>query len=417
MSSKTLARRLGLRDSVMLGVGSMIGAGIFSVFAPAAGAAATTFGLYAGLGIAALVAYCNASSSAQLAAQYPTSGGTYFFAGQQLGPWPGFMAGWSFIVGKIASVAAMALTAALYMAPAGWEKPIAIAFVLVMAVINYFGITRTALATRIIVATVLTVLFLVVVASWKANSILAMQVPTLGLEGQNWHGILQSASLLFFAFAGYARLATLGEEVKNPQRTIPLAILLALTLTLLVYLLVASSLVHSLGIDQLAQSSAPLAAAAQQSDWPWLVPLVRAAAAVAALGALLALLTGISRTALAMARNHDLPTWFAAIHPHYQIPHRAELVTVAIVCGLVVVTDVREAIAFSSFGVLLYYFLANVSAWTQHRQYRRFHRGWQIVGIVGTAVLVVTLPVNAVLLGIGVVLAGVGFRLISHRRT
>jgi len=101
-----------VRDAVVIGLGSMVGAGVFSAFTPAAAAAGS--GLLVGLVVAAVVAWCNATASAQLAAQYPTSGGTYVYGRERLGPWWGFVAGWGFVVGKTASCAAMALTVATY---------------------------------------------------------------------------------------------------------------------------------------------------------------------------------------------------------------------------------------------------------------------------------------------------------------
>src|ERR687894_500937 len=145
-----LARRLGTTDAVVIGLGSMIGAGVFSAFAPAAAAAGA--GLLVGLAIAAFVAYCNATASAQLAAQYPTSGGTYVYGRQRLGDWHGFLAGWGFVIGKTASCAAMALTFASYAAPDGWARPVAVAAVLGLAAVNYRGVTRTARLARVIVA-------------------------------------------------------------------------------------------------------------------------------------------------------------------------------------------------------------------------------------------------------------------------
>lgn len=136
-SQPNLARRLGTADAVVIGLGSMIGAGVFAAFAPAAEAAGA--GLLIGLGIAAAVAYCNATASAQLAAQYPTSGGTYLYGREQLGDWWGFLAGWGFVIGKTASCAAMALTFAAYAAPAGWQRPVAVAAVVGLAAVNYRG--------------------------------------------------------------------------------------------------------------------------------------------------------------------------------------------------------------------------------------------------------------------------------------
>ena len=137
-----LARRLGTTDAVVIGLGSMIGAGVFSAFAPAAAAAGA--GLMIGLGVAAVVAYCNATASAQLAATYPTSGGTYIYGRERLGPWWGFLAGWGFVIGKTASCAAMALTFAAYAVPVAWQRPVAVAAVVALAAVNYRGVTRTA---------------------------------------------------------------------------------------------------------------------------------------------------------------------------------------------------------------------------------------------------------------------------------
>ena len=157
-----LTRRLGTVDAVVIGLGSMIGAGVFSAFAPAAAAAGT--GLLVGLGLAAVVAYCNATASAQLAAQYPTSGGTYVYGRERLGDWWGFLAGWGFVIGKTASCAAMALTFAAYAVPPAWQRPVAVAGVLTLAAVNYRGVTRTARLTRVIVAVVLLTLAVVVAA-------------------------------------------------------------------------------------------------------------------------------------------------------------------------------------------------------------------------------------------------------------
>jgi APA family basic amino acid/polyamine antiporter len=230
-----------------------------------------------------------------------------------------------------------------------------------------------------------------------------------------WYGILQSAGLLFFAFAGYARIATMGEEVREPERTIPRAILSALTVVVLIYLVVGVSILIALGPAGVAASPAPLAAAVDAEGWLWASPLVRVGAAVAALGALLALIAGVSRTTLAMARHDDLPRWLAAVHDRHQVPHHADIAIAGVVCVLILLTDLRGAIGFSSFGVLLYYLIANVAAYTQSAEQRRFPRILQIVGMIGCAILVVTLPLSAVLTGTLIFVIGVGYRAIRLR--
>ncbi len=407
-----LARQLGIRDAVIIGLGSMLGAGVFAAFSPAAGVAGA--GLLIGLAIAALVAYCNATASAQLAAQYPTSGGTYIYGRERLGPWWGFLAGWGFVIGKTASCAAMALTFAAYVAPPGWwEKPIAVAAVIILATVNYYGVTRTAWLTKIIVALVLATLGLVVAASLSGAE--GQSIGSWDLLAGGWYGVLQSAGLLFFAFAGYARIATMGEEVREPERTIPRAILTALTVVVLIYLLVGVAILIALGPAGVAASRAPLAAAVDAEGWFWASPLVRVGAAAAALGALVALIAGVSRTTLAMARHNDFPSWLAAVHDRHQVPHHADIAIAGLVCVLILLTDLRGAIGFSSFGVLLYYLIANVAAYTQSPDQRRFPRVLQIIGVAGCGILVLTLPLNAVIGGSLIFVVGMIYRVIRLR--
>lgn len=403
-----LARRLRLSDAVFIGLGSMIGAGVFSVWAPAIGVAGA--GLPIALAVAAIVAYANATASAQLAAAHPVAGGTYAYARAEIGPWWGFVAGWSFVIGKIASCAAMAMTFAAYAAPAGGETAVAVIAVAALVTVNCFGVTRTALVTRILV--VISLLGLaIVVAAGLGSSPVAAPVP---LPATTAYGVLQGAGLLFFAFAGYARIATMGEEVVEPARTIPRAILLALGGAVVVYGAVAAVVMLTLGADA-AASPAPLIDVLAATGWEAVAPVVRVAAAAASLGALLALLTGIGRTTLAMARERDLPAGLATVDPRWQVPRRAEMSIGVIVIGIVLVADLREAIGFSSFGVLLYYLIANASAFRQEGAARRFPRLLQVVGALGCLVLVNTLPVLASLVGTAVVLVGVGGRAIVLR--
>ena len=389
----TLVRRLGLTDAVVIGLGSMIGAGVFVALAPAAAAAGS--GLLLGLLIAGVVAYCNATSSARLAARYPASGGTYVYGRERLGPFWGYLAGWAFIVGKTASCAAMAYTVGAYVWPSQ-AHAVAVAAVVALTAVNYLGVQKSALVTRVIVAVVLSALTLTVVE--LATSSAASTDHWAPLEEPG--GVLQAAGLLFFAFAGYARIATLGEEIRDPERTIPRAIPLALGITLVVYAAVALAVLSVLDPADLATATAPLAEAAKAAGLDWLVPVVRTAAAIAALGSLLALVLGVSRTTLAMARDHHLPHALAAVHPRDGVPHRAELAVGAVVAVLAATVDLRAAIGFSSFGVLVYYAIANASAFTLKRG------PIPVVGLVGCLVLAFALPLNSVLTGIAVLAVG-----------
>lgn len=411
-SGPELQRRLGTVDAVVIGLGSMIGAGVFAVFAPAAAIAGS--GLLIGLAIASVVAYANATSSAQLAAAYPSAGGTYVYGRERLGPWWGFLAGWGFVVGKTASAAAMAMTFAASVVPAAWQRPVAALVIVTLTAVNYRGITRTALLTRVIVVVVLGVLALVVafgVVTDRGGVIDNWAIPDGGVGA-----VLQSSGLIFFAFAGYARLATLGEEVRNPARTIPRAIVVALLLVVIIYAAVAITVLNVLGAPGTASSSAPVVDAAAVVGGDGLAIVARVGASAASLGALLALVAGVGRTGLAMARGEDLPRWLAAVHPKHHTPHHADLALAVAATALVLLVDLRGAIAFSSFGVLVYYLIANVSALTQPAEQRRFSRAVAVLGAVGCVTLVVTLPLGAVLGGVLVFVVGVGYRLFRLAR-
>ena len=397
-----LQRHLGLGDAVVIGLASMIGAGAFVVFGPAAAAAGS--GLLIGLVIAAVVAYCNATSSARLAARYPQSGGTYVYGRERLGEFWGYLAGWSFIVGKMASCAAMALTVGLYAWPAH-AHAVAVAAVAGLTAVNYRGIQKSALLTRLIITVVLAVLAGVVAAVLLAGR---ADAGRLTLIGGTPGGVLQAAGLLFFAFAGYARIATLGEEVRDPAETIPRAIRLALAITVAVYAALAVILLAVLG-PGLESSAAPLADAVRVAGVSWLEPVVRVGAAVAALGSLLSLILGISRTGLAMARDGHLPSALAAVHPRFAVPHRAEVTVGVIVAVVAALADVRWAIGFSSFAVLVYYAIANASAWTLGR------RLIPVVGLAGCLLLAVCLPPGSVLAGSAVLAAGAVIYPIARR--
>src|SRR6266550_1085513 len=388
-----LARRLGPFDAVVIGLGSMVGAGIFAAIAPAAHAAGSA--LLLGLVLAGAVAYCNATSSARLAALYPESGGTYVYGRRRLGDFWGYLAGAGFVAGKLASCAAMALTFAHYVAPS-FAHPLAAGAVVALTAVNLAGIDKTAGVTRAVVV-VLAALAVFVVAALGGGTV---DTSHLTHSRGGVVGVLRAGGLLFFAFAGYARIATLGEEVREPARTIPRAILLALGLTFAVYAAVDVAALLAASPATLAATDAPLRAVVHAGSLDQLAPAVQIGAAVASLGVLLSLLAGVSRTVFAMAANRHLPHALAAVHERRRVPHRAELAVGAIVVVVASVGDIRGAIGFSSFCVLFYYAVANASALTlRHRLLV------PAAGVVGCAVLAFALPLASVLGGAATIAA------------
>jgi APA family basic amino acid/polyamine antiporter len=405
----TLARRLGTGDAVVVGLAAMIGAGVFSVFAPAAEAAGPL--LLVGLAVAAVVALCNAVASAQLASTYPSSGGTYLYGREVLGPWWGFAAGWGFVVGKTASCAAMAMTFAAYAVPgdSSARRLVAVAAVVALTTANLRGVTRTAWLARCLLG--LTLVTLVVALVVTAGGDAAPSELAWETDG-GVLGVLQAAGLLFFAFAGYARITTLAEEVRSPA-TLGRAVLFSLGIVVVLYTATGLALLHALG-PALADSTTPVAAAVEAAGAAWAVPVVRIGAAAASLGALLALLAGVGRTSLAMARERDLPRWLDSVSDKHRVPDHAQVAVGVAIVALVLVADLRGAIGFSSFGVLVYYAVANLAALRQPATERRWPRVVNVVGLVGCLGLVATLPVQAVLGGLVVLAVGLAGRAVSR---
>ncbi|CAN5745517.1 amino acid permease [soil metagenome] len=407
-STPRLQRRLGLADAVVIGAGSMIGAGVFAAWSPAATAAGGA--LLLGLLVAGLVAMCNATSSAQLAAIHPESGGTYVYGREQLGPAWGHLAGWGFVVGKTASCAAMALTVGAYLWPAQ-TRLVGVAAVVVIVMVNLQGITRTAAITRVLLAVSLLAIAAVVVAGWTVPD---ASITAIDVSGATPYQVLQAGGLLFFAFAGYARIATMGEEVRDPSVTIPKAIPRALLGVLALYAVVGLTALAAVGADVLAGSAAPLARVVEASNLSALRPVVGIGAGIAALGVLLNLLAGVSRTMLAMARRGELPAVLARIDARRSVPHVAELVEGLIVIVLVMTIDLRGAIGLSGVAVLTYYAITNAAALTLTSQQRRWPRAVAVLGLIGCVAMALSLPPTA--LGIGAVVLGLGVvvRLLSR---
>ncbi len=380
----------------------MIGAGIFAAAGPAAQAAGS--GLLLGVLVAGLIAFLNATTMAQLAAIYPESGGAYVYGRKRLGEFWGFLAGWGFVIGKLASCTAMALTFGYYANPE-YAKPIAITAVIVLMITNYLGIKKTAFVTRILVVLVLSALAIVAFAALAGGNASFSRLTEGGISG-GIGGVLEAAALMFFAFAGYARIATLGEEVIEPRKTIPKAIILALAMTLIIYLLIIGSAVLTVDIDQLANSKAPLLLAVQSGSFAYLSPFVRFGACCASLGVLLSLMAGISRTVFSMSANSDLPHFFSAVHPEHKVPYRAELAVGMIIVTVVGFADLRGAIGFSSFAILIYYSIANISSLKLSKEERLWPKFMSALGLLGCLVVAFSLPMTS-LVG-GLTLFGMG---------
>lgn len=392
-----MKQKLGQFDAVFIGLAAMLGAGVFVVFGPAAALAGSW--LQFSIVLAAIVAYLNASAVAQLAAVVSRPGGAYAYGRHYLSNNWGFLAGIAFLVGKIASAAAIALTFASYLTP-GIEVLTAAIAILVMAIINILGVNRTAFGSKILAS--ITMAFLLVLA------LAAILLPPTQavLPAPSGIGVLTAASLFFFAFAGYARIATLGDEVKDSKTAVPKAILISLGIVFVLYLMLGWLIENRLGILVIG-SVTPLADLAAVSFGTG--SFVFVFAAVAALGSLLALLAGMSRTAATMAEDGELPRVFATKSGNGS-PWLVELFIAMIAIILASSGSFYLTIGLSSFSILTYYAIANLAAYRQPHTEARRSKIWNILGLLLCLAIAFSVPLEGLLLGMVVLLLAMFLR-------
>ncbi len=372
----------------------MLGTGVFVVFAPAADLAGAA--LLVSLLLAAGVAYCNAMSSAQLAALHPQAGGTYVYGRERIGPAWGAAAGYAFLAGKTASGGAAAIAVGVYAVPGNTtlQRLVAACAVATATALNWWGVTRTVGVTRVLVVLLVFVLSGVVVLGLTGTTAPATTAPFWPADGAL--GVLSAAALLFFAFAGYARIATLGEEVRDPAVTIPRAIPLALGIVLAIYAAVAATALVVLGPDRLAESAAPLVDVITVAGYPDLGVVVRLAGALAAYAVLLGLIAGVSRTAFAMAANRNVPAVFASVSERRKVPGRAVIAVGVVVFCIALSGGLVGAVAVSAFTILLYYAITNAAALRLAASERRVPRIVPILGLMACCLLAFSLLWQAI---------------------
>jgi basic amino acid/polyamine antiporter, APA family len=408
----SLRRELGLLDAVAIGFGAIVGAGIFVVTGVAAGIAGPSF--LVGLLVAAIAATCNALSSAQLAARYPQSGGTYEYGYRVLNPWAGFTAGWVFLASKIAAAGTVALGLAGYLhvlVPALPPRIIAVAAIVVFTALNYFGIRRSSAANLAIVAGSLGALILFVAAG--VSTFDPANLRPFAPAGMR--GTMEAAAILFFAYTGYARIATLAEEVRDPRRTIPRAIIITMAGAVLLYGAVAVVAVGTAGAGALSATAAPLHAAAAGFAWPWVGTVVAVGGVTAMLGVILSQLLGLSRMGFAMARRGDLPESFARVHSRYGVPGRAVLLMGAVAGAVAATGTLRGVASAASFMILIYYGIANLAALRMPRRAKLYSDAVPAVGLFACAALAVSLSPSVIAAGLAVLGLGLAGRILAIR--
>jgi basic amino acid/polyamine antiporter, APA family len=405
--TSTLRRDLGLLDAVGIGFGAIVGAGIFVVTGVAAGTAGPA--LLVALLIAGLAATANALSSAQLAAEYPQSGGTYEYGYRLLSPAAGFAAGWMFLTSKIAAAGTVALGLAAYLdpfLPAVPPRGLAVGAIVLFTILNYFGIRRSSKANLVIVAVSLSSLLLFVVAAAPAFRMENLRPFAPAGVG----GLLQASAILFFAYTGYARVATLGEEVRDPRRTIPRAVMITVFSAMVLYAAVAFVAVGAAGAARLAETSAPLRVASEEAGLPWLATALSMGGLTAMLGVVLSQILGLSRMTFAMARRGDLPRFLSVVHSRHDVPHRAVLVIGAIAAVVAATGTLRGVATAASFTILVYYGIANIAALRMRREAKLYPDVIPAAGLVMCVLLALSLSPRTILTGSVILAAGLAGR-------
>lgn len=418
-----LKRELGVFGAIAMGLGSIVGTGVFVSIGVAAGAAGPWVIL--ATVVAALVAACNALSSAQLAASHSVSGGTYEYGYRYLTPALGFTAGWMFLCAKTASAATAALGFGGYLLHLtgwddGWRIPLAVGAVALFTLLVLGGLRRSNLMNTVIVTLTLTALGTFLLAGLPDLVSRGAQNLTAPAPGEGGlQGFLYATALMFVAFAGYARVATMGEEVKDPGRNIPRAIIALLAISAVLYVAVAAVAIGTAGVAVLSQATeaagTPLEAAAQSLGTPGIGIVIAIGAVTAMLGVLLNLILGLSRVALAMGRRGDLPPLFARLSTNASAPSAA-VVGVGIVTGALALTgSVETTWAFSAFSVLIYYAITNLAALRLPRQERLYHPAIAWAGLIACCFLAFWVPLPIWLVGLGLIGAGLVWHVAAPR--
>jgi basic amino acid/polyamine antiporter, APA family len=421
-----LRRDVGLGGAVLMGLGSILGTGVFVSIGVAAGITGPSVVL--AVALAALIAACNGLSSAQLAADHPVSGGTYEYGHKYLDPRLGFAAGWMFLCAKSASAATAALGFAGYLLEAAgvhervWQIAVAVAAVVMLTLVVAGGIRRSS-RTNIAIVSVTIAALLVFIATalpaalrHAADSFVPFFASSGAASGSGAagkaSGLLHATALMFVAFTGYGRIATLGEEVASPRTTIPRAIIITLVASAVLYMVVAAVAVGAAGAGGLAgatrTAAAPLEMIARAVGPRWLALIVAAGALTAMLGVLLNLILGLSRVVLAMARRRDMPGVLAGVREG--TPRAAVFVVGAVIAGLALIGDVKTTWSFSAFTVLVYYAITNLSALRLPAEARRYPRWVAMLGLVACVFVAFWVEPLVWLSGLGLLVLGFVWR-------
>jgi APA family basic amino acid/polyamine antiporter len=423
-----LRRELGTFGAVMIGLGSIVGTGVFVSIGIAAGIAGPAVVL--AVVLAALVAVCNGLSSAQLAATYPQSSGTYESGYKYMNPTLGFVAGWMFLCAKSASAATAALGFAGYLLSMLnlnsqlWRMGVALTAVVVLTAIVLSGIRQSNLTTLLMVMVTLGSLIFFVLggiegAAANFDNVFSPFFPPPSAGISPVRALFHSTALMFVAYTGYGRIAALGEEMREPGRTIPRAIVITLLAAMVLYVAVAVTAVGNVGAETFATHTmstvAPLESIAARFGIPGAGWLLTVGAMTAMLGMLLNLIWGLSRVMLVMGRRHDMPVAVAKVRHVGGTPEIAVVIVGVLIAVLVLIGDIRTTWSLSAFTVLLYYAITNLATLQLPADKRRYPRTITMIGLLASLFLAFWVEPMIWIAGLLLIVIGLVWRWIARR--
>ena len=419
MAGPRLKRTLGLFDSVMINLGAIIGAGIFVVIGIAVDRAGPS--IIVSLLLGAAIAVLTGLSFSEIALHVTKEGGVYEFAKETIGSFPGFMSGWTWNIGNIILVSAVLISMGSYInALFGTHIAVyyfAIPGLVLFTAINMLGMRNSAKTIRWLVFVNIAALLIFVAAGsffFKAGNFSAFMPNGIS-------GTLAGTAIIFFAFTGFSRIATVAGEVKDPKRNVSRAILISIVASTILYLAVAAVAVGMLNYVSLGHSASPLSSAISIIGSPALDIAIALGGVAATAGVAFTGILGVSRVYFAMGRDNKLPRTFGRLN-RFATPGNAILLTSLMTAMFILFVNFGLIVRLADAGVLVAYGIINIAAFRMSTKKKgsdfirsRYFPVIPVLGLISVATLVAYLGYETILITALILVAGAAFYTLWNR--
>ncbi|MGV8174989.1 MAG: APC family permease [Methanothrix sp.] len=409
-----LRRTLGLFEITLSGIGTIVGAGIYTLIGEAAGLAGNA--IWISFALSAVAAIFTGLSYAELASMFPRDSAEYEYASQAFGHLPAFIIGWLIILSGVIGAAVVSLGFAGYFEALTGASPLPSALLLLalLSAITCVGIKQSARMT--IAFTSIGILGLVFIILLGAPYL--CRTDLLEMSPLGFSGIFQASALIFFAFLGFEEIVKLTEEAKDPEKNIPRGLILAISASIVLYIMVALSAVSVLGWERLSQSSAPFADIARSALGPNASLIISVMALFATANTALLMLLASSRIVFGMTRSGCMPRILAYVNSRTRTPLAATLFCMALAMAFVFLEDIAFVTNVSNFTVFVSFMVINAALIVLRCKRPGLRRPFQVplscgripllpvMGILFNAFMLAQLSRTVMAVGIGLILAG-----------